>query len=75
MTDVFVVMECYVDLTDPEPNVYVSAIFSTQEQAEARVNAINAEESGVWCKWYKRTIDAKDSSIDVREDVDMERFF
>lgn len=76
MTDVYIVLGCWIDLTDPEPNVWINNIFSTQKQAEDTVKALDAEESGSWYGWFKREVDSKDSSIILdTEIVDMERFY
>ena len=76
MTDVFIVMGCWIDLTDPEPNVWINNIFSTQKQAEDIVNKLKEESSDVWWGWFKREVDSKDSSIRLdKEDVDMELFY
>lgn len=72
---VYLVMSCWIDLTDPEPNVTVQAIFSTKEKAEKFMKELEAEESGSWFGIRECEVDNPKSGVALdKDDVDMELF-
>lgn len=75
MTTVYLVLGCRIDLTDPEPNVWVNNIFSTQEKAEKMVEELKKESTETYWGWFEREVDSDNSYIRLdKKDVDMERF-
>ncbi len=66
---VFVVMGCWIDLTDPEPNVWINNIFSTKEQAVKMVNDLEEESESSWYGWFEREVDSKDSAIVLDKEI------
>lgn len=75
MTDVFIVMGCHIDLTDPEPNVWINNIFSKESDAKKTVSKLQKESPDCWFGWFKREIDGKEGIVLDKDIVDMSMFY
>lgn len=70
----YVALSCWIDLTDPEPNVTIQRIFSTMEKAESHLKLLQDESDDTWFGIRGCEVDADDGiSLDT-DDVDMELF-
>lgn len=73
---VYLVMSCWIDMTDPEPNVTVQGIFSTKLKAEVHMKALVDEEGGSWFGIRECEVDDPRSGVSLdKDDVDMELFY
>lgn len=72
----YVVLSCWIDLTDPEPNVTIQGIFSTEEKANELKQELIAEGGGSWYGVKTCELDNPHSGIHLgKDDVDMELFY
>lgn len=70
-----VVLSCWIDLTDPEPNVTIQGIFSKSEDAGKLMKDLIDEDSGSWIGIRVMELDDPKSGISLdTDDVDMELF-
>lgn len=73
---IYLVLSCWIDLTDPEPNVTIQGVFSTEELAKKHANELIDEDSGSWIGIRECILDDPNDGISLdKDDVDMELFY